>query len=105
MSRRQRLQMRLTGFTVIELLVVVAIIGLLGSLLLAAVSKARDAAARTQCRSKMQQFGLALMNYEAAYGMFPLKGGRADGHFASVHARILPYVEAVVASDMFNFDR
>jgi prepilin-type processing-associated H-X9-DG protein len=97
--------LRAGAFTVVELLVVIAIIGLLASLLLAAVSNVRDAGARVACRSKLQQFGLALMNYEAAHGMFPLKGARTDGRFASVHARILPFVEAGAVSDMFNFSR
>ena len=62
---------RKTGFTLIELLVVIAIIAVLIALLLPAVQQAREAARRSQCTNNMKQLGLALMNYESTYKMFP----------------------------------
>lgn len=59
------------GFTVIELLVAVSIVGILLALLLPAIQQAREAARRMTCRNNLRQLGLALHNYEAAHGVFP----------------------------------
>ncbi|MCX7407259.1 MAG: DUF1559 domain-containing protein [Planctomycetales bacterium] len=73
-GRRARIRQRRAGFTLLELIVVLAIIGLLLALVLPAIQSARESARRTQCRNNLRQIGLAVMNHESATGRLPSNG-------------------------------
>jgi len=82
---------RKTGFTLVELLVVISIIGVLVSMLLPAVQSVREAARRTECLNNLKQIGLAIHSYEGAQMQIP-PSRPADG-FLTWPILLLPYME------------
>lgn len=100
------------GFTLVELLVVITIIGILIALLLPAVQAARESARRLQCSNNFKQVGLALFNYESARQTFPQGelttqtgqcGWTRQYWGCGWSVMILPYLELSNVYDHFNF--
>jgi prepilin-type N-terminal cleavage/methylation domain-containing protein len=94
-----------SGFTLIELLVVIAIIAILIGLLLPAVQKVRDAAARSQSQNNLKQLGLAINNIGGtynqllppSYGAFPM-----NGPYGSLFVHMLPFIEQNNLYNQYN---
>jgi len=105
------------GFTLVELLVVITIIGILIALLLPAVQAAREAARRAQCQNNLKQIALALHNYHTAYKIFPPSSVWRPGDAADVQRLnnpnlrenwvilILPFLEQQALRDAFDLSR
>jgi prepilin-type N-terminal cleavage/methylation domain-containing protein len=90
---------RRAAFTLIELLVVIAIIAILIALLVPAVQKVREAAARTQCTNNLKQFGVALHAYAGTYNsrlpnLSSAQNSTPPGQYnSSLHFALLPFIE------------
>jgi prepilin-type N-terminal cleavage/methylation domain-containing protein/prepilin-type processing-associated H-X9-DG protein len=110
-----RFSNRRGAFTLIELLVVIAIIAILIALLVPAVQKVREAAARTQCINNLKNIGLALHNFHDVYKRLPpgcaadqppfgTAGVNGSGHGSSWKVYILPYIDQgnITAKWIFN---
>ncbi len=99
---------RPAGFTLVELLVVIAVIGILVGLLLPAVQSVREAARRTSCLNNARQLGLALHNFESSFRVFPASGwtmvgpGNPQGKYVGWRPLILPHVEQSALGDLYN---
>ncbi|MCH2128289.1 MAG: DUF1559 domain-containing protein [Pirellulaceae bacterium] len=100
------------GFSLVELLVAIAIISILMALLLPAVQSAREAARRQTCGNHLRQLGLALQHYENALGFFPtgcLECSFIPGQRSTTKKRIawnlatLPYLEQTVLWQQFDY--
>ena len=100
------------GFTLLELLVALAVIVVLISLLLPAVQQAREAARRGQCRNNLTQIGIALNNYRMAHGVLPpgtqndtgpIHSKEGGGYHMGWLTQILPYIEQQNAYHKIEF--
>ena len=97
------------GFTIVELLVVITIIGLLVGLLLPAVQAVREAARRMQCQNNLHQIGIAMHNYHAAFRKLPPGGIEVRpetprGKQIAWSAMVLPFLEQSAVYSKINFN-
>jgi prepilin-type N-terminal cleavage/methylation domain-containing protein/prepilin-type processing-associated H-X9-DG protein len=102
----RRIVPKRAGFTLIELLVVIAIIAILIGLLLPAVQKVREAAARTKCQNNLKQLGLGLHNYHDAKGGFPAARSSNPVTPSITHSWpifVFPYIEQAALYSQYNF--
>jgi len=101
---------RSTGFTLVELLVVIAVIGILIALLLPAVQAARESARRSSCANNLKQFGVAMHNYHDAHHILPRDNyPTVQNPIGAIKASwtwgamVLPHVEQSGLYGRFNF--
>jgi prepilin-type N-terminal cleavage/methylation domain-containing protein len=103
---------RRDGLTMIETIVVIALISALACVLLPAVQSAREAARQAHCRNNLRQIALAIQSYEAVWGAFPPSpmlwpvGAKSDRYVRSIvsmHALTLPWLEQTALFNAINF--
>jgi len=94
---------RRAGFTLVELLVVITIIGILIALLLPAVQSARNAARRTQNMNHLKQIGLALQSYEQAWEVYPPPRDTCEQYALNWAFCLLPFLEQQALVDAHDF--
>lgn len=92
-----------SGFTLLELLIVLSIVTLLLQLLIPAVQNAREAARRAQCASNVRQFAMAASNYESAHGVLP-PAFELKPHAHNFVQYLLPYIEQQAIHESYNFN-
>lgn len=92
------------GFTLVELLVVITIIGILIALLLPAVQAAREAARRIQCTNNLKQLALAVLSYEHVHQTLPAGAFTSDtANKGSLFVHLLPFIEQQALYDVYDF--
>jgi type II secretory pathway pseudopilin PulG len=118
-AKRREASCGRVAFTLVELLAVIAIIGLLVAMLLPAVQSARESARRTACANNLKQFGIALTGYESQNARFPAAGrgyswcdsdkfaaagsaGDEKIYNSNALVDLLPYIEEQKVYDQFN---
>ncbi len=102
-------RVRRAGFTLVELLVVVGLLGLLAGLTLSAVQRAREAARRAQCLNHLRQLSAACQNYDSVHGGFPPTSCHHDGpsgvtRCVSLHAYLLAFLDQSPLFAAIDFD-
>ena len=103
MSRSRR-----SAFTLVEILVVIAILGILAAIVVPAVMYARQSAGRLACAANLRQIGVGVTGYEEAHRCYPpqyLWGGGIGRSGWGPHVPLLPYVGAETTYDQFNVQR
>lgn len=108
---KNRSQCRVSaGFTLVELLVVIAVMSILIALLLPAVQAARESARRNSCLNNMRQIGIATLNYESAFKLLPHSGQgltkdvppKTEFNLQSTFTLLLPYLEETSTADRID---
>lgn len=111
-ARKRRLGRSLAGFSLVELLVVITLIGILIAMLLPAVQGAREAARRLQCSNNLKQLGLAVTSYEQIHSVLPAGAyccydstSTSALNRGNVLLHIMPFMEQQALYDRFDFNK
>jgi prepilin-type N-terminal cleavage/methylation domain-containing protein/prepilin-type processing-associated H-X9-DG protein len=101
---------RKRAFSLVEMLVVIAIVGILAAMLLPAIQSAREAARRSACKNNLRQIALGMHNFESAFGTLPpgyehAEGPQGNRRGYSWAARLLPFMEQSALYDRIDFKK